>query len=114
MDQVFYDNVFKLYGLPRSIVSHRDKIFTNLFWKELFHLGGVHLKMSSAYHLQSDGQIKVTNRCLENYLHCFVGDKPHTWSSWLPLAEYWHNTNHHIATGFSPYQALYGVPPPRL
>lgn len=48
--KIFLDSVLKLHGIPRSIVSNRDKIFTSLFWKELFKLLGTSQCYSSAYH----------------------------------------------------------------
>ena len=54
--QAFLDNVFKLHGMPRSIVSDRDTVFTSDFWQELFKLQGCTLKLSTAYHPQSDAQ----------------------------------------------------------
>lgn len=110
--QAFLDTVYRQHGFPRSIVSDRDKVFLSEFWKELFTLQGCSLNMSTAYHPQSDGQTEVVNRCVETYLRCMTSDKPHMWSKWLPLAEYWYNTNFHTATRITPYEAVYGQLPP--
>jgi hypothetical protein len=54
--KVLMDHVYKLHGLPASIVSDRDPIFTSSFWRELFSLAQVTLRMSTSYHSQYDGQ----------------------------------------------------------
>lgn len=60
-----------------------------------------------------DGQTEVVNKCIETYLRCMTGDLPRSWSSWVTLAEFWYNTNFHSTISMTPFQALYGVPPPR-
>lgn len=105
------DNIVKLHGLPKSIVSDRDTIFVSTFWKELFKLYKVTLALSTAYHPQSDGQTERVNQCLEMYLRCLVQDAPRTWKSWLPLAKLWYNSTFHSSIGCSPFKALYGTEP---
>lgn len=106
--QAFLDNIFKLHGFPQSITSDRDAVFLSDFWRELFSLPGVALNMSSAYHPQSDRQTEVVNRCLETYLRCMSSDTPKMWSKWLPLAEYWYNTNFYTAFQTTSFEAVYG------
>ncbi|CAL1413314.1 unnamed protein product [Linum trigynum] len=109
--QVFLEGVFKLHGMPQSIVSDRDVIFTSNFWTNLFALQGTQLHYSTAYHPQTDGQTERLNRCLEDYLRCMALTGSATWVSWLPLAEWWYNTNYHHSLQITPFQALYGYSP---
>jgi hypothetical protein len=112
--QLFLANIFKLHGMPTTIVSDRDPTFTSSFWWELFQLQGINLAFSSAYHPQSDGQTEALNKCLETYLRCYASAKPEEWSQWLPLAEWWYNASHHSSTGFTPFEAVYGYAHPTL
>ena len=109
--QTFLDNVVKHHGFPTSIVSDRDTIFVSNFWKQLFTLYKVELKLSTAYHPQTDGQSERVNQCLEMYLRCVVHDSPSKWKSWLSLVELWYNTSFHSSLGCSPFKALYGYEP---
>lgn len=77
VDRVFLYGIYKLHGLPVSIVTDRYLVFTSLFWRELFKLMGTSLDMSSAYHPKFDGQTERLNQCLENYLRCIVHDHPY-------------------------------------
>jgi len=110
----FVEGVVKLHGMPRSIISDKDPIFISHFWREFFKLSGTKLKMSSAYHPQTDGQSEVVNRCVEQYLRCFVHQQPTKWNSLLPWAEFWYNTTYHASTGMTPFQAFYGRLPPTI
>ena len=108
---LFMDTICKLHGFPRSIISDRDPIFISLFWKELFKMSDTTLRMSTAYHPQTDGQTEVMNRTLEQYLHSFVHHQPLSWFRFLALAEWSYNTSQHASTGLTPYEVIYGKAP---
>jgi hypothetical protein len=109
--QAYMENVYKLHGMPASLLSDRDRVFTSNLWKELFGLAVVTLRMSSSYHPKIERQTERVNQCMETFLHCFVHVVPSKWASWLSLAEFWYNTSHHSALGRSPFEVLYGRSP---
>ena len=61
MAELIFAEVYRLHGLPKSIVSDRDTLFTSTFWTHLHRLIRVELKMSSAYHPQTDGATERAN-----------------------------------------------------
>jgi hypothetical protein len=103
--QIFMYKVFKIHGMPHSIVSNRDPTFTRNFWQELFKLQGTQLHLSTTYHPQTDGQIEVVNKCLEPYLRFFSSENQNQWAQWLPLSEWWYNISYHTATRMTPFEA---------
>ena len=109
--QVYVEHIYKLHGLPRTIVSDRDMVFLSRFWTKLFSLQRVALHMSTSYNPQTDGQTEVVNRCLETFLRCMTGERPTEWVLWLPLVEWRCNSNRHSTIGTTPYEVVYGQPP---
>ena len=96
--------VFKLHGLPSSIISDRGTVFTSLFWKELTSQLGVQLKLSTAYHPQTDGQTEQVNQCVEQYLRNFCSYQQDDWVDWVALAEFQYNNLIHVSrTVFSAF-----------
>uniref|UniRef100_A0A2N9H8H7 RNA-directed DNA polymerase n=1 Tax=Fagus sylvatica TaxID=28930 RepID=A0A2N9H8H7_FAGSY len=112
--ELYVKEISRLHGMPRSIVTDRDKVFTSQFWTEYFRLQGSELRMSSAYHPQTDGQTEALNKCLETYLRCFVSTRQKQWSRWLHWAEFWYNTSYQTSTRLTPFEAVYGRPPPSV
>ena len=70
--KLFFREVFRLHGLPKTIVSDRDSRFMGGFWKEIFRLVAIELTHSMRYHPQKDRQDEIVNKWLEGYLRNYV------------------------------------------
>ena len=106
--ELYVKEIVRLHGVPESIISDRDPRFTSRFWQSLQNTLGTQLKMSSAYHPQTDGQSERTIQSLEDLLRTCVLDHLGTWSEVLPLVEFTYNNTYHSSIGMAPYEALYG------
>lgn len=58
ISNIFMQNIFRLHGLPKTIISNRDVKFTLVFWRTLFEGLGTYLNFNTAYHPQTDGKTK--------------------------------------------------------
>jgi len=99
--KLFFEEVFRLHGLPRQIVSDRDGCFINTFWQEIFRLADTELATSTSYHPQTNGQTEIVNKWVEGYLRNYVGGQQCTWVRWLHMGEYCYNTTYHISIRMS-------------
>jgi len=66
--RLFRDNVWKLHGLPDSIISDRGPQFVAGIMKELNCILGIEMKLLIAFHPQTNGQTEKMNQELEQYL----------------------------------------------
>ena len=101
--RIFLDTVVRLHGIPKYIISDRDPRFTSSFWQQLWKLHRTQLKMSTAYHPQTDGQTERANRTLEDILRHYVSNKQDDWDEHLTAAEIAVNNSVQASTGFTPY-----------
>jgi len=106
--RLFRDNVWKLHGLPESVVSDRGPQFAAELTKELNRMLGIKMKLSTAFYPQTDGQTEQMNQELEQYLRLFVEHRQKDWPEWLASAEFTINNKTHTATKMSPFMANYG------
>ncbi len=109
--ELFLEHVFRLQGLPRSIVSDRGTKFVAKFWKALCKRLDIQARLSNPYHPQTDGQTEHFHAIMEQYLCCFVNYLQDNWNSWLPLSEFAANNKASESTGVSPFFANYGYDP---
>lgn len=109
--RIFFDNVFRLHGMPTTIVSDRDTKFTSRFWKELSRLLDIHLAMSTACHPQTDGQSEKAVQTLKTMLRPFIDQRQTNWDLLLSAAEFAYNNAIHTSTGVSPFYFNKGFNP---
>jgi hypothetical protein len=108
---LFFKEVIRLHGLPRSIVSDRDTKFIGHFWRTLWKKLGTNLLFSLAYHPQMDGQIEVVKKSLGDLLRSLVTEHHNSWDNILPQAEFVYNDSVNRSIGKSPFQVVYGMQP---
>jgi transposase InsO family protein len=101
--RLFLQNVWKLHGLPHSIVSDCGPQFIAEFTRELYRLLGITLSTTTAYHPQADGQTEHVNQELEQYLRVFVNERQHNWDELLPMVEFQYNNHVHSGTQQTPF-----------
>jgi len=109
--RLFRDNVWKLYGLPKSIISDRGPQFVIGLMQELNEMLGIKSKLSMVFYPQTDGQIERVNQELEQYLRMFIDYRQEQWPEWLGTAEFAYNNKAHSSTRTLPLKANYGQDP---
>lgn len=105
---LFFDKWYCENGLPADIISDRDKLFISKFWKALHKLTGVKLKLSTAYHLQTDGASERTNKTINQCLRYHVERNQKGWSRVLPRICFHMMNTINTSTGFMPFQLRMG------
>jgi hypothetical protein len=83
---MFFKEVVRLHGLPRSIVSNKDTKFVGHFWRKLWKKLGTYFSFSSTYHAQTHGQTEVVHRSLGKLLRSLVTEHHNQWDHIFPQA----------------------------
>ena len=81
---LFIQNVVRLHGLPDEVISDRGPQFIAKYYRRLMEILGIDVKLSSAFHPQTDGQTERVNQVLEQYLRCTIAYQQDDWAELLP------------------------------
>jgi hypothetical protein len=106
--QLYITNIYRHHGVPDSIVSDRGPQFISDFWKAFTSILGIQLKLSTAFHPETDGQTEIMNQYMDQRLRPFVSYYQDNWSELLPIMDYAQLTLPHDSIGMSPFELLYG------
>nr|GEX01096.1 putative reverse transcriptase domain-containing protein [Tanacetum cinerariifolium] len=107
-----YDTIWVIVGrftksaifVPMIETDPMEKL-ARMYLKEAL---GTSLDMSTAYHLQTDGQNERTIQTFEDMLRACVIDFGKGWVNHLSLVEFSYNNNYHASIKAAPFEALYG------
>jgi hypothetical protein len=109
--KLYYNNVYRWFGLPNKVISNRDPRFTSFFAKALAQQLGIKQNVSSAFHPQTDGLSERTNQWVEQYLRLTTNSAQTDWSDWLGIATTVHNNHKNATINLAPSEALLGYTP---
>ncbi|GKA00360.1 putative reverse transcriptase domain-containing protein, partial [Tanacetum coccineum] len=94
------------HGVPVSIISYLNPRFASGFLEFPLKVIRMNLVMSTAYHLETDGQSERTIPTVEDMLRACVIDFGSDWDKHLPLAEFSYNNSYHTSIKATPFKAL--------
>jgi len=106
--QLYFDNVYRWFGLPSKIISDRDPRFTSHFGRALANKIGTKQNLLTVFHPQTDGLSEQKNQWVEQYLRLVANAQQGDWSQWLTVASAVHNDHVNSTLGVTPIEALLG------
>lgn len=103
------------WGLPKVIISDRDKKFLSQLWEGLFCKLGVKLLYFTAYHPQTDGQSERTNQTVEIAFRFLLAtlENPADWPTCVSSFQSMVNNSQAASTNKTPNKVVYGFTPLR-
>jgi hypothetical protein len=105
--ELYMDQIVRLHGIPKTIISKRGTQFVARFWEQLHECLGTKLIRSSNYHSQTDGQTERINQILDDMLRASILHFDKSWDKCLSLAEFSYNNSYQASLKMASFDALY-------
>ena len=106
--QTLLEHIFQHHGLLTAIVSDRDTQFVSMLWIEVCRLVKITRRLSTTFHLETDGATERANQELETHLRIFTSFQQEDWAFQLPIAMMALNSRISQSTGLSPFFMTHG------
>ena len=109
--ELLIQNIHRRFGLLDRGISDKGPQFASKVFKEMGHLLGIELAMSTTYHPQTDGATKRSNCEIEAYLAIFCANNPKQWSRLILIMKFSYNQKSHTTQMKSPFYLIMGSNP---
>ena len=106
--KIYQDEIWKLHGVPRTILSDRRPQFTSRFMEDLIKALKTRRMLLTTYHSQTDGQTEQINQEISTFLQHYVNYQQDNWTEWLAAVEFQYNDKKHMATGQTLFELNFG------
>ena len=106
--KAFVTRVVTEHGIPEKVLTDQGTNFTGEVFKTTCKLLKIGKIQTTAYHPESNGALERSHRTLAKYLRHYINEAQTNWDEWLPYAMFAYNTTPHTATGFTPFELMYG------
>ena len=97
-------------GIPRETLTDQGTNFTSALSAQLYKKLGIIKLQSSPYHPETMGLVKRFNGTLKSMLKKLLSDGAKDWDEYVPYALFAYREVPSEATGFSPFELVYGWP----
>ena len=109
--KIYRDDIWKLHGVPRKILSDRGPQFASKFMEEFTKVLETKRQLLMAYYSQTDGQMERINQEIGTFLQYYMNYQQDNWTEWLAVAEFQYNDKKHVAMGRTPFELNFGRHP---
>ncbi|KAL0130248.1 hypothetical protein PUN28_002086 [Cardiocondyla obscurior] len=106
--KAFATKIIFEHGIPEKILTDQGTNFVSKMFKNVCKLLKIEKIQTTAYHPESNGALERSHRTLAEYLRHYINGDQTDWDEWVPYAMFAYNTTPHTATGYTPFELVYG------
>ncbi len=86
--KLLINHVWKLHELSNTIMSNRESQFISLVWKTICQMLKINIKLSIAFHSETNDQNEIANQEMKRCLRSYCNYQQNDWSNWLSMTEF--------------------------